>query len=53
MVQSLKKEDGIVYMEERLYVPNNKRTREKILKENHNSVDVEHPEQQRMLELIK
>ena len=46
-------EDGIVYIEGRIYVPNNKKTREKILKENHDSVDVEHPEQQRMLELIK
>ena len=60
MVQTLKnkdrltwEEDGIVYIEGRIYVPNNKKTREKILKENHDSVDVEHPEQQRMLELIK
>ena len=47
------KEDWIVYMEGRIYVPNNKKTKEKILKENHDSVDVGHPEQQRMLELIK
>ena len=60
MVQALKnkdrltwEEDGIVYIEGRIYVSNNKKTREKILKENHDSVDVEHPEQQRMLELIK
>jgi len=60
VVQALKKEDRltwkedkIVYMEGKIYVPNNKKTREKILKENHNLVDVEHPEQQRMLELIK
>ena len=60
MVQALKKKDGltweengIVYIEGRIYVPNNKKTREKILKENHDSMDVEHPEQQRMLELIK
>jgi len=46
-------EDGIVYIEGIIYVPNNKKTREKILKENHNSVDVEHLGQQRMLELIK
>jgi len=46
-------EDRIVYMEERIYVPNNKKTREKILKENHDSVDIGHPEQQRILELIK
>jgi len=40
-------------MEGRVYVPNNKRTREKILKENHDSVDMGHPGQQRILELIK
>ena len=60
VVQALKKEngltweeDGIVYIEGKVYVPNNKKTREKILKENHDSVDVRYPEQQRMLELIK
>jgi len=40
-------------MEGRIYVPNNKKTREKILKENYDSMDVGHSEQQRMLELIK
>ena len=60
MVQALKKKDGltweengIVYIEGRIYVPNNKKTREKILKENHDSMDVGYTEQQRMLELIK
>ena len=47
------KEDRIVYIEGRIYIPNNKKTREKILKESHDSVDVRYPEQQRMLELIK
>ena len=46
-------EDGVVYMEGRIYVPNNKRIREKILKENHDSVDVSHPGQHRLLELLK
>ena len=46
-------QDGIAYMEGRIYVPNNKRLKEKILWENHNVVDVEHPGQQRMLELLK
>ena len=46
-------EDEIVYIEGRMYVPNNKKLKEKILQENHNSVDVGHPGQQRMLELIK
>jgi len=40
-------------MKGRIYIPNDKKTREKILKENHNLVDVGHPGQQRMLELIK
>jgi len=46
-------EDGLVYMEGRLYVPNNKKVKEEILKENHDSVDVGHPGQQRMSELLK
>ena len=46
-------EDGVVYMEGRIYVPNNKRIREEILKENHNLVDMGHLEQHRMLELLK
>jgi len=60
VVQALEKqdgliweEDGVVYMEGRIYVPNNKRIREEILKENYNSVDVGHPGQHRMLELLK
>jgi len=40
-------------MEERIYMPNNKRIREEILKENHDSVDVGHPGQHRMLKLLK
>jgi len=47
------KEDGVVYMEGRIYVPNNKKIKEEILKENHDSVDVGHPGQHRMLELLK
>jgi len=60
VVQALKKEDeltweedGVVYIEEKVYVPNNKKLREEILEENHNSVDVEYLGQQRMLKLIK
>jgi len=60
VVQALKKQDGltweedrVVYIEERTYVPNNKKIREEILKENHNLVDVEYPGQQRMFDLIK
>ena len=60
VVQALKKGDGltwgedrVVYMEGRIYVPNNKKIREEILKENHNSVDMGHLGQQQMLELLK
>jgi len=60
VVQALKKEDsltweedGVVYMEGKIYILNNKKIKEEILKENHNSVDVGHPGQHRMLELIK
>jgi len=60
VVQALKKEDGltwkedgVVYMEGRIYMPNNKKLREEILEENHNSVDMGHSGQLRMLELIK
>ena len=60
VVQALKKEDGltweedgVVYIEERVYVLNNKIIRKEILKKNHNSVDVEHLEQQQMLEPLK
>ena len=60
VVQVLKKkdgltweEDGIVYMKERIYIPNNKKIKEQILKENHDLVDVGHSEQQWMIELIK
>jgi len=35
-------EDRIIYVEERIYVPNNKKLKEKILQENHDSVDIGH-----------
>ena len=47
------KEDGMAYMEGRIYVPNNKKLREEILKEHHDPVDIRHPKQHRMLELLK
>ena len=60
MVQVLEKqdgltweEDGVVYMEGKIYIPNNKRIRKEILKENYNSVDVGHLGQYKMLELLK
>ena len=58
--KKLEKEDGqtwkdnrIVYIEEKIYIPNNWKIQEKILQENHNPADIGHSEQQRMLELIK
>ena len=60
VIQTLKKDDRlsweqdrIMYIKERIYILNNKKLKEKILQENHNSVDVRHPEQQRMMELLK
>jgi len=40
-------------MEGRIYVPNNRKIKEEILKENHDLADIGHPEQHRMLEMIK
>ena len=60
VIQALKKEDGltweedgVVYMEGRIYVPNNKKIQEEILKENYDLVDIGHLGQHRMLELLK
>ena len=46
-------EDGMAYMEGRIYVPNNKKLREEILKEYHDPVDIGHLGQHKMLELLK
>ena len=43
----------MAYMEGRIYVPNNKDIKEKILKEHHDPADIGHPGQHRMQELIK
>jgi len=58
--QELKKEnslvweqDRIIYIEEQIYILNNRKLKEWILQENHNPVDIGHPGQQRMLELVK
>jgi len=60
VVQALRKEDGltweedrVVYIEGRVYVPNNRKIKEEILKENHDLADMGHSGQYRMLELIK
>ena len=46
-------EDGMAYMDGRIYVPNNRKLREEILKEHHDPADIGHSEQYRMLELLK
>ena len=58
--QALKKEngllweqDGIAYIDRRIYIPNNKRLKEKILRKNYDLADVEHLGQHRMIELLK
>ena len=43
----------MAYIEGRIYVPNNKKLREEILKEHHDPVDIGYPEQHKMLELLK
>ena len=50
VVQALKKynglsweQDGVVYMDRRIYIPNNKKLKEKILQENHDLLDIGHP----------
>jgi len=60
VLQALQKEDGsawekneVVYMEGRIYVPNNKDIKEEILREHYDPADVGHLEQHKMQELIK
>ena len=38
-------EDKIIYVDGKIYVPNNCKIRERILQENHNPIDVGHPGQ--------
>ena len=56
----LKKEDGtaweqdkIVYVEEKIYIPNNLKLKKQILWENYDRADIGHLEQQRIMELVK
>jgi len=60
VVQALEKnngltweEDRVAYMEERVYMPNNKELRKEILKKHHDPADIGHPEQHRMMKLLK
>jgi len=47
------KENKIVYIDGKIYVPRNRQLRDEILSDNHNPPDVRHPGQHRMMELIK
>ena len=60
VTQAIKREDGLaweeddmVYMEGRIYIPNNKDLKEEILREHHDPANVRHPGQHRIQELIK
>jgi len=60
VAQELKKENSlsweenrIIYMDEQIYIPNNKKLQEQILQKSYNPINVGYPEQQRMLELVK
>ena len=46
-------EDGIVYVDGRIYILNNQKIRERILQENHEPVNIGHLGQQMMMKLIK
>jgi len=48
-----KEQNGIVWMDDRIYVPNNKDLREQILVEHHEPAALGHPGQKKMLELLK
>jgi len=60
VIQAMKREDGlawkednVVYMERRIYIPNNKDLKEEILREHYDPADVGHLRQHRMQDLIK
>ena len=46
-------EDGVAYIEGRVYVLNNKELKEEILREHHDLADIGHPGQHKMMELLK
>ena len=46
-------EDGIVYVDGKIYILNNQKIRERILQENHEPVNIGHLGQQMMMKLIK
>ena len=46
-------EDGIIYMDGRIYVLNNQKIKKKILQENHDPVNIGYLGQQQIMDLIK
>ena len=46
-------EDEIVYVEGKIYIPNNWKLKEQILWENDDEADINYPRQQKMMELVK
>ena len=46
-------DNGIVYVDGKIYIPNNKKIQVQILYKNHDPVDIGHSGQQRIIELIK
>jgi len=46
-------QDGITYVNGKIYVPNNKKIKEQILQENHDPADISYPGQQRIMKLVK
>ena len=51
--ESTWEQDEIVYIKEKIYIPNNKKLKKQILWENHNNTDIGYPGQQIMMELVK
>jgi len=48
-----KEQNGIVWMDDRIYVPKNKDLQEQILVEHHKPATLGHPGQKKILELLK
>ena len=46
-------EDEIVYLERRIYIPNNKKIKKRLLWKNQDLANIEHLRQYKMLELLK
>ena len=51
--RQLWKENRIVYIDNKIYIPRNRQLQDEILSNNHNPPDIGHPGQYRIMELIK